>query len=159
DYLRCLLPRHCFQRESGDQADALIVSADFPRGSSAFILRTSRFCICQSPSRVQKLPVSEVRMKRISILVGVLILISLWGWMAKRDPSTPSATKAAVVSYTTVPMSYMDAASALAEDDFAKAKESLTRLAEESRGDLQARARHAAEAADIGAMREAFKTL
>jgi len=56
-------------------------------------------------------------------------------------------------------MSYMDAASALAEDDFAKAKASLTRLAEESRGDLQARARHAAKAADLGAMREAFKTL
>jgi hypothetical protein len=56
-------------------------------------------------------------------------------------------------------MSYMDAASALAQDDFAKAKESLNLLAEESRGDLQARAQHAAKAADIEAMREAFKTL
>ena len=98
-------------------------------------------------------------MRRISILVGVLILLLLWGWIVRRERSTPSATTPAVVSYTTVPMSYMDAASALALDDFAKAKQSLTLLAEESRGDLQARARHAAQAADIGAMREAFKTL
>jgi hypothetical protein len=56
-------------------------------------------------------------------------------------------------------MSYMDVASALAQDDFAKAKESLDLLAKESKGDLQARALAAARTVDIEAMRESFKSL
>jgi hypothetical protein len=101
-------------------------------------------------------------MRRISILAVVLALILLWRWMAVNDqpaPPAPPATPTAEVSYTVVPLSYMDAASALAQDDFVKAKESLTLLAKESRGDLQARAQAAANTADIEAMRESFKSL
>src|SRR6185295_19585361 len=82
-----------------------------------------------------------------------------WGWMVQHERPTPRATETAASSYTVVPMSYMDAASALALDDFAKAKESLTLLAQESRGDLQARAQAASRAVDIAEMRESFKSL
>ena len=98
-------------------------------------------------------------MKRISILVGVLALILLWRWLVVNDRPEPPAEQKAVGSYTVVPLSYMDAASALAQDDFVKAKESLTLLAKESKGDLQARALAAARTPDIDAMRESFKSL
>jgi hypothetical protein len=98
-------------------------------------------------------------MKRISILVGALALILLWRWLVVNERPEPPAEQTAEVSYTVVPMSYMDVASALAQDDFAKAKESLDLLAKESKGDLQARALAAARTVDIEAMRESFKSL
>ena len=48
---------------------------------------------------------------------------------------------------------------ALAADDFAKAKTALTDLAKESQGEVKARAQAAADAANIAAMRKAFKPL
>jgi hypothetical protein len=56
-------------------------------------------------------------------------------------------------------MHYIDAAAALAEDDFDKAKISLTALAKETTGELQARAQAAADTGQIAATREAFKAL
>jgi hypothetical protein len=58
-----------------------------------------------------------------------------------------------------LPLEYMQAASALYEEDFEKARESLIALAGASTGDLQAHAQATAGAADIEAMRAAFKTL
>ena len=98
-------------------------------------------------------------MKRTSVLVGALVLMLLWGWMVKHERPPSRATETATSSYTVLPMSYMDAASALALDDFAEARESLILLAKESRGDLQARALAASRAVDIAAMRESFKSL
>jgi hypothetical protein len=56
-------------------------------------------------------------------------------------------------------MNYMHASSALAGDDFGRAREFLISLAGESTGDLKARAQDAASAPDIEAMRVSFKTL
>lgn len=56
-------------------------------------------------------------------------------------------------------MSYMDAATALAADDFDKARVSLTALAKQSTGEMQTKAQAAADAPDIAAMRESFKEL
>jgi hypothetical protein len=56
-------------------------------------------------------------------------------------------------------MDYFHAADALAMDDFGKAKQSLTALADATAGDLHDRAQTAADAADIEAMRASFKTL
>jgi len=58
-----------------------------------------------------------------------------------------------------VPANYIAAQAALAEDDFAKAKSEFAALAKESSGDVQKYASAAANAADIGAMRDAFKSL
>jgi len=58
-----------------------------------------------------------------------------------------------------VPMSYFHAASALAVDDFGRAREFLKTLAGESSGDLKNQAQAAAAASDIEAMRAFFKGL
>ena len=96
-------------------------------------------------------------MKRVPVLVGALALISLWGWLVQHEQSTLSTVESG--SVTVLPMSYMEAASALAQDDFVKAKESLILLASESSGDLKTKAQAGADAADIAAMRESFKAL
>ena len=57
-------------------------------------------------------------MKRVPVLVGALALISLWGWLLEHERSTPSTVESGSVSV--LPMSYMDAASALALDDFGR---------------------------------------
>ena len=90
-------------------------------------------------------------MKRGVLIFGALALISLWGWMLKNEQPALSAI--------VLPMNYMHAASALAADDFEKARESLSALAKESTGDLQAKAQAAADAGNIEAMRESFKAL
>jgi len=59
----------------------------------------------------------------------------------------------------TVSLKYVAAQEALAADDFAKAKTALTDLAKESQGEVKARAQAAADAANIAAMRKAFKPL
>jgi hypothetical protein len=56
-------------------------------------------------------------------------------------------------------MSYFHASSALAADDFGRAREFLLALASDSSGDLKARAEAAAGTTEIEAMRESFKAL
>jgi hypothetical protein len=92
----------------------------------------------------------KVTAKRV-VLIGALALMALRGWMMRNERTAPSTI--------VLPMNYMHAASALAADDFRKAKEFLTALASESAGNLQAKAQGAADSADIEAMREAFKAL
>jgi hypothetical protein len=58
-----------------------------------------------------------------------------------------------------LPMSYFHASSALAVDDFDRAREFLRALASASTGDLKARAESAAAAPNIETMRESFKDL
>jgi hypothetical protein len=60
---------------------------------------------------------------------------------------------------TTVSPKYIAAAEALAADDYAKAKTALAGLAGESQGDLKVKAQAAAAAANLAAMRKAFKPL
>jgi hypothetical protein len=109
-------------------------------------------------------------MNRISFAVGTLALLALLGCAPKTEQPVseapaPAAKEAAVPATPApapdgvLPMSYMDAATALAADDFDKAKVSLTALAKQSTGEMQSRAQTAANAPDIVAMRESFKEL
>jgi Cu(I)/Ag(I) efflux system membrane fusion protein len=59
----------------------------------------------------------------------------------------------------TVSSNYLAAADALAADNFAAAKTALSALAKESQGIIKTQAQAAADAADIAAMRRAFKPL
>jgi hypothetical protein len=83
------------------------------------------------------------------LFVGTLLLVHLWGCASKK-PET---------SNLVVPMSYFYAASALAVDDFGRAREFLKALASESGGDLKTQAQAAAAASDIESMRAFFKGL
>jgi hypothetical protein len=96
-------------------------------------------------------------MRRLQLIAGTLALVLIFKWIQQRPGSSTSETPNP--SDIVLPMEYMDAASALAQDDFAGAQRSLTALAKASTGDLQSRAQIAANAADIEATREAFKTL
>jgi hypothetical protein len=106
-------------------------------------------------------------MKRITLLLAVIVLISLSACAPTENAPTPKEEKptAAVpeapapTTPTTLSMNYIDAATALAADDFAKAKASLTALAKESTGDIKTLAQTAADTGDIAAMRAAFKPL
>jgi hypothetical protein len=108
-------------------------------------------------------------MNRIPVLAGSIALFALLGFsgcVSKNEPPTapPSTPAAEAVPETPAPdgilsTHYMDAATALAADDFDKAKVSLTALAKETTGDLQAKAQAAADTGQIAAMREAFKAL
>ena len=97
-------------------------------------------------------------MKRLQLIAGTLALLLVLRWIQSERPasSTPETPNPSDI---VLPMEYMDAASALAVDDFASAQKSLIALAKASTGDLHSRAQAAANAADIEAMREAFKTL
>jgi len=86
-------------------------------------------------------------MKRL--LLTTFLLVHLWGCASKK-PETPSMV---------VPMSYFYAASALALDDFGRAREFLKALASESIGDLKTQAQAAAASPNIEAMRALFKGL
>jgi hypothetical protein len=97
-------------------------------------------------------------MKRPYLILGTLVLVTLLKWAQQYErPASPTPEELA--PSIILPMDYMHAASALATDDFAKARESLTALAKASTGDLRIRARTAASSADIAVMREAFKSL
>lgn len=110
-------------------------------------------------------------MNRIPFVVGTLAMVAMLGCAPKNDQSTSSSAapeaKEADVPATpappppdgVLPMSYMDAATALAADDFDKAKISLTALAKQSSGEMQTRAQSAANAANIAEMRTSFKEL
>ena len=84
-----------------------------------------------------------------SFVIGSFLLVSLWGCASKK-PAKPGLL---------VPMSYFYAASALAVDDFGRAREFLKALASESSGDLKTQAQAAAAVSDIAAMRALFKGL
>ncbi|HET9941732.1 MAG TPA: hypothetical protein VFR05_00240, partial [Terriglobia bacterium] len=75
------------------------------------------------------------------------------------EKPAPEVTAAPAPSSKVLSTHYVDAATALAADDFAKAKASLTSLAKESTGELQTLAQAAANTPDIAAMRDAFKAL
>ena len=97
-------------------------------------------------------------MKRLQLIAGTLALLLVLRWIQSERPA-PSTLETPNPSDIVLPMKYVDAASALAVDDFASAQESLIALAKASTGDLHSRSQAAANAADIEAMREAFKTL
>jgi hypothetical protein len=110
-------------------------------------------------------------MKRMTLTAGCIALVALFGCAPKADQSAaqpeppqevasqaPDASEASA-SPTVLSMNYIEAATALAADDFERAKASLTALAGESTGELQTLARDCAGAADIAAMRESFKSL
>jgi hypothetical protein len=88
--------------------------------------------------------------RRILSIIGTLVLASL---------SSCASNNKQHESDIFLPMSYFHAASALAVDDFGRAREFLRGLASESTGDLRARAEAAAASPDIETMRESFKTL
>ena len=107
-------------------------------------------------------------MNRIPFSVGTIALLALLGCAPKNEEPTKAVTAtaekdAAIPAAPTpdgvLPLSYVDAATALSVDDFDKAKVSLTKLAKESSGEMQAKAQAAAGAADIVAMRASFKEL
>jgi hypothetical protein len=81
---------------------------------------------------------------------AVFLLVSLCSCAAgSHEPDAP----------VILSMNYMHASSALAMDDFGRARQFLLSLSGESTGDLKAGAQTAADASDIEAMRAAFKTL
>jgi hypothetical protein len=109
-------------------------------------------------------------MKRIPWIAGSLALVALLGCAPKEEPAAAGpapaadAPKEAAAPDTPVPdgvlsMNYMDAAAALAADDFDKAKASLAALAKESTGELQSKAQAAADTGQLAAMREKFRDL
>jgi hypothetical protein len=107
-------------------------------------------------------------MNRISFILGTAALLAVTGCAPKDDKvvlqaeateTKDTAPPAAPIPDGVLPLSYMDAAAALAVDDFGKAKVALTTLSKETTGDLQAKAKAAADATDITAMRESFKEL
>lgn len=105
-------------------------------------------------------------MKRITLLLGAIILTLSGCAPAQNAPTLKDEKPAAAIpeapaptTPTTLSMNYIDAATALAADDFDKAKASLTAFAKESTGDIKALAQTAADTGDIAAMRAAFKPL
>jgi hypothetical protein len=108
-------------------------------------------------------------MSRIPFLAVSIALLTMLGCTSKNEapaapPAAAPAPAAEAVPDTPVPdgilpTSYMEAATALAADDFDKAKASLTTLAKETTGELQAKAQAAADTGQIAAMRDAFKQL
>jgi hypothetical protein len=108
---------------------------------------TVRFDISDFGSEVCYRPISKFCRSWYGIVVPIFALILLFGCSPPPEPSL------------LLPMSYFHASSALADDDFGRAREFLRALAADSTGDLKVRAETAASAADIEAMRASFKTL
>jgi len=111
-------------------------------------------------------------MNRTLYIVGTAAMLAALGCAPKEqvNAETPAAPQEATKAETPAPpvtpapegvfpTSYMDAATALAADDFDKAKVALTALAKDSTGELQAKAQAAADTGQIAAMREKFKDL
>jgi hypothetical protein len=108
-------------------------------------------------------------MKSLTLCTAGLIVFLLSACTPSSDTPAPEkpapevtaapAPDAPAPASTVLSTHYVDAATALAADDFAKAKTSLTSLAKESTGELQTLAQAAANTADIAAMRDAFKAL
>ena len=112
-------------------------------------------------------------MKTVAILSSAFILLALSGCTSNESPAPTESAPASETSpqaLTPLPDAaapasnvlsahYVDAAAALAADDFKKAKASFTELAKESTGEMKTLAQAAADTADIAAMREKFKVL
>lgn len=110
-------------------------------------------------------------MKRITLAAVGIVAFAFFACVPKNDqaaqePESPqeaapqtSDASPAPASPTILSRNYMDAATALAADDFEHAKASLTALANESTGELQALAQTCANAEDITLMRDSFKAL
>src|SRR4051794_17204941 len=98
-------------------------------------------------------------MSRTTYLAGTIALITLLGCAPKSGDPAKEAAPTTPPPDGVLSMNYMDAATALSINDFDKAKVSLTALAKESTGEMQTKAQAAAGAADLPAMREAFKDL
>ena len=98
-------------------------------------------------------------MKRPYLILGTLVLVALLRWAQQYERPAVKEPEESPAASIFLPPDYMNAAASLANDDFAKAKTALTALEKASTGDLQVKARAAAAAADIAAMREAFKSL
>ena len=109
-------------------------------------------------------------MKRICYTFGILAMLAAFGCAPKEQPKTDTpagsakteaakSEAAALPPDGVLPVSYMDAATALAADDFDTAKAALTALAKESTGELRAKAQAAASTGQIAAMRASFKEL
>ena len=105
-------------------------------------------------------------MKRIPIVLLITACVAFCGCAPKTDQASPApvsevkaATSKPVIPEGVVSMNYINAASALAADDFDKAKAALTALAGESTGELKTKAQAAADAPQIAAMRDAFKAV
>jgi hypothetical protein len=87
-------------------------------------------------------------------------MLAALGCAPKSDqPKAETAAPATAAPDGVLPLSYVDAATALSVDDFDKAKISLNALAKETTGEIQTKAQAAANAANIAAMRESFKEL
>lgn len=109
-------------------------------------------------------------MKRMTLAATMMMIVALSGCTSKnaqpaaqpkpaKEVASESAQTSEKPAATTLSMNYMDAAAALADDNFERAKASLTALAMESTGELQKLAQACANSADIAAMRESFKAL
>ena len=106
-------------------------------------------------------------MSRIPLIAGSLVVLALLGCAPGNDSAAaPAEAKAVPAPEPPGPapegilsMNYMDAATALADDDFEKARASLAAFAKETTGALQTKAQAAADTGQIAGMREAFKHL
>lgn len=95
----------------------------------------------------------------IALIISLLVACTPSDDAAAPEKPAPEVTAAPAPPSKVLSTHYVDAATALAADDFAKAKASLTSLAKDSTGELQTLAQAAANTADIAAMRDAFKAL
>lgn len=106
-------------------------------------------------------------MKRIPVALIFLILCAcaptaeppLVTNAAPPEAAAAPEAQSAQPASTVLSVHYMDAATALADDDLDKAKASLSALAKESTGEMKALAQAAADTGDIAATRERFKAL
>ena len=108
-------------------------------------------------------------MTRFTLPLAMFVFLALSACAPTEDPTPPkeSTPEMSVVQSivdeapapTVLSMHYMDAATALAEDNLEKAKAALEALANESTGELKTLAQAAANTGDIAATRERFKPL
>jgi hypothetical protein len=108
-------------------------------------------------------------MKRVPVAAGIVVAFGLLGCTKPAEepvqaaPPVAEAAPAAVIvtdpNAPLLPSGYLAAAAAMAADDFAAAKTSLTALVRESSGEFQTLAQTAADTSDMAAMRESFKPL
>ena len=110
-------------------------------------------------------------MKRLTLPVATFVFLALSACAPTENPTPPTppkestpevsvdSTAAEAPAPTVLSMHYMDAATALADDNLEKAKAALEALANESTGEMKTLAQAAANTGDIAATRERFKPL
>jgi len=99
---------------------------------------------------------TEAILKRLLLVGAVLALAALVIRPRESDLSRISSEPNTALL---LPTEYLEAATALASDDFRRAREHLKSLAGTATGKLQERAQEAADAHSMAAMRIAFKAL